>query len=419
MNLLASPYAPGEERLALLSRDELSFLKLCDGKRTLGEIKGRLESPSADVGAFFEKWSRPCHGVLDDESMVEEDSDSASPAEGAPSEPTSDTFAYHAGNTSDALHQFETMEMTVSHVYREPHPALGGRTYGQALADTLMARGDVKGRVLEIGGGTGILARNLLKRLRDRSPEVYRSLSYTIMDLSPNLLAAQRTELAEHMERVDFIHGNVEHGLPGGSFDLILANEVIADLSVVELGHGSERAEAVEALKLIDEHGVDVGDGPARFHFNLGAAKLIGAIRGALAAGGAAYLVEYADGSPDSYPAEIVLDGHSEYSIHFGHLARVAEGLGLEHRQESLAEFLDFDSAVEVIRLYSFFYLKRHVLHFLGRDIPSLAYTRERLDAGIGDLGWFGNLDFRPVGHGKSLMDPGGFWVLEMRLNRA
>ena len=44
---------------------------------------------------------------------------------------------YHVAGITDAHQQFDYRETTLSHLLRIPHPALAGRTYGQALVDAL------------------------------------------------------------------------------------------------------------------------------------------------------------------------------------------------------------------------------------------------------------------------------------------
>ena len=68
---------------------------------------------------------------------------------------------YYKHDVGDADAQFDHLETTLSHLLRVPHPALRGRTYGQALIDVLIERGAIpegRVRVLEIGAGLGPLA---------------------------------------------------------------------------------------------------------------------------------------------------------------------------------------------------------------------------------------------------------------------
>jgi hypothetical protein len=57
------------------------------------------------------------------------------------------TTAYYRDDVRNAEAQFDHQETTLSHLLRVPHPALAGRTYGQALADAVLAGGLRDGRV--------------------------------------------------------------------------------------------------------------------------------------------------------------------------------------------------------------------------------------------------------------------------------
>src|SRR5260221_3293405 len=75
---------------------------------------------------------------------------------GAPVPPPALLTDYYRFDVADADAQFDHQETTLSHLLRVPHPTLGGRTYGEALVDVLVARGTVadgRVRVLEIGAG--------------------------------------------------------------------------------------------------------------------------------------------------------------------------------------------------------------------------------------------------------------------------
>jgi hypothetical protein len=65
------------------------------------------------------------------------------PADGAP-RPMGREISpaqYYAEDIADAEAQFDHQETTLSHLFRKPHPAIGGRTYGEAVVDALAARG--------------------------------------------------------------------------------------------------------------------------------------------------------------------------------------------------------------------------------------------------------------------------------------
>src|SRR5204863_297537 len=97
-----------------------------------------------------------------------------------------DNDAYHRHGISNAFHQFDSIETTVSHAFRHPHQALGGRSYGEAFCDALLERNELRAgaRILEIGGGVGYFANAFLTRLQHRDPGIYNSVRYRLLDLS-------------------------------------------------------------------------------------------------------------------------------------------------------------------------------------------------------------------------------------------
>src|SRR5207237_6809048 len=101
--------------------------------------------------------------------------------------------AHHRRDRLVAKRRFDEVECTVSHLLRWPHPALGGRRYGEALLQGLAQRGFKPGAsgVLEIGGGAGHLAEAAWRG--DCGP--FTGVRWTSLDLSPQLLKAQRTRL--------------------------------------------------------------------------------------------------------------------------------------------------------------------------------------------------------------------------------
>src|SRR5690606_24524699 len=66
---------------------------------------------------------------------------------------------YYRHEVLDAAAQFDHQETTLSHLLRQPHPALRGRSYGQAMVDALLERGHLPAagrvRAIEVGAGLG------------------------------------------------------------------------------------------------------------------------------------------------------------------------------------------------------------------------------------------------------------------------
>lgn len=200
--------------------------------------------------------------------------------------------------------RFDLAETTLAHALALPHPALGGQRYGERLCDRVLA-GDA--RCVEIGGGTGELGAAFLDRARARGLRV----DYFRVDRSPALLALQ----AGKMPGTTGIVGDaLAMPLPDGSVDLLLANEIIADLP-------SSRT--------------------ARGWSNDGALRFVEEVARVLAPGGTAFLSEF--GSEADEPEETEQLDHPEVSIRFDRLVAQAGRLGLQARLVPIADLLGLD----------------------------------------------------------------------------
>lgn len=68
-----------------------------------------------------------------------------------------DLNGYHRNSIHTINEHFELTETTVSHVYREPHPALGGITYGAKLYREINSIKKImlQSIIVEVGAGSG------------------------------------------------------------------------------------------------------------------------------------------------------------------------------------------------------------------------------------------------------------------------
>ncbi|MBE7453467.1 MAG: methyltransferase domain-containing protein [Kofleriaceae bacterium] len=311
-------------------------------------------------------------------------------------------------DVADADAQFDHRETTLSHLFREPHPALGGRTYGGALVDALAAQGRLPARavrVLEIGAGLGYVARAVCEALAGRGLEV----SYTIQELSPALAAAQRTRTAGLPVTVR--EGDVlTADLPADAFDLIIANEMVGDLpaeqhSRTEVGMDADGGGEVDPVKLaglgragqlVDELGISLTDAPEPFYLLTGALELVIRIARWLAPDGTAIVTEF--GERAMWPRLSSHLDHPELSTHFGHLLQAAQARGLGGQIDFVMDLIDLDRSLEgLATTRSHFRALRAMLADAGVDLPKLGYTRELLAARlagkielaeIGELRW-------------------------------
>lgn len=296
----------------------------------------------------------------------------------------------------DADAQFDHTETTLSHLFRAPHPALGGRTYGAALVDRLAADGRLPARtirVLEIGGGLGFVARAMCEALIARGLDV----SYTIQEISPRLAEAQRARTAGLP--VTVVVGDVlaaEH--PADGFDLILSNEMVGDLPAVQLsrvevglttdGGGDVDDAKVAALgrpgELVRTLGIRLEDATEPFYLMTGALELVVRVARWLAPDGTALITEF--GERAMWPKLSSHLDHPELSTHFGHLQQAAIASGLTATIDFVMDLIDLDRTVEgLATTRSHFRALAALMADAGAALPKLGYTRALLAETVGD----------------------------------
>lgn len=319
---------------------------------------------------------------------------------------------YYQHDIANAEAQFDHQETTLSHLFRVPHHALAGRTYGQALIDGLAGKGALPAagttgpfRVLEIGGGLGYVARDVIGRLRERGLDV----TYTIAELAPALEQAQRARLAGLP--VTWRMGNVlDLELPAASFDLIISNEMVGDLPSIQLsrpdvgltvdGGGEVDPAKLAALgrtgELVTQLKVHLDDAPEPFYLQTGALELVIDIAGWLAPGGTAIVTEF--GGPMQWPRLSTQLDHPELSTHFGHLLTGARALGLDAELDFVMDLIDLErthSGLATTR--SHFRALATMLADESVTLDKIGYTPQLLDAAlagkvsidtIGELRW-------------------------------
>ena len=157
-----------------------------------------------------------------------------------------------------------------------------------------------------------------------------------------------------------------------GAVDLLICNEVIADLAAVpwDGSHAAACSPQAEVSARVERYGLGC-EGEERL-YNLGAWRLLESVARVLAPGGAAYISEF--GSPDEIPTETSQLDHPEVSIHFGELADVARGLGLEVDLLPMAELLGFELGARWLSRGSF-----EAMRGLDAQLEARAWTPESL----------------------------------------
>ena len=270
---------------------------------------------------------------------------------------------FHVRGIEDASWEFDLIEPTINHAFRFSSEALGGLDYGarfcvatlkpEVLPSLVYSR---RLEILEVGGGTGSFARSFMEQTRSltssREPLV---INYEIMDLSPALIRSQRETLAGVVPPVTHSQQDATSlDLPGRKFDLIIANEVIADFPVAPVWRARHGA-TLEASQVwqgegacyVEKYGLDLIGAPDSFLVNAGVFRFIERAWEHLSPGGAVIMSEY--GSVDRFPAQSYHLNHEEFSIHFGHLQACARAIGFACRLLKLKEFLGVDDRVSML----------------------------------------------------------------------
>ncbi len=328
---------------------------------------------------------------------------------------------YHREGITDPGKQFEDEEITLSHVYRFPHPALGGISYGAKFAEVCCRKGLINARanILEVGGGTGFFGNAFLSYLREKRPDIYDTIHYTFFDLSPVLLSSQKETNISHEKITSFIEGNIENYKFGHSvFDFVISNEMIADLGVAKLKKNyffsdeKPPESLAETVAFCKRCNLNFEDAFEDFLVNIGAFNFITKLKEILSSDGNAIVVEYGD--LHLYPNASELRAHTEFSIHFGHLIEVAKTLGFNAEFSNMLDFLGFNEDEKVLDYLSFIALKEHLLPFFNRSISQLAYTEESLGKAVGKefLARIHGLRFADISKASATVNPQSFRVL-------
>lgn len=405
----------------LLDEEETAMWDAMDGEKRLIELRGRFDRDKllalvvrltrSDVQAL-KLCQLPMSTFAKRPQMAPRYLASTMPYRSwTPGEPVPGTLgsdvspvAYYEADVVDAAEQFDHRETTLSHLFRIPHPALAGRTYGEALVDGLVQRHLLPAPpasggaprhldILEIGAGLGYVARDVIARLRTLGFDV----KYTICELAPALAEAQRQRLAS--EGVTWIAGDVLNvELPAASYDFILSNEMIGDLPAKYLTrpdiglpvgeNGQADPELVKKLgrggELCVELGINLDDAPEPLFLMTGAFELMERVAKWLRPGGLAVLTEF--GEHAMWPRLSTHLDHPELSTHFGQLVQAARGLGLEANIEFVMDVIDLDrNAKGLATTRSHFRALRALFESCGADLPKIGMVDTLLQQTAGD----------------------------------
>ncbi len=347
--------------------------------------------------------------------------------------------SFHQNHIHDAFAEFDHVETTVSHAFREPSESLAGLSYGAAFFDGCKRIAPIEKAhsILEVGGGTGIFSKAFLERAEELNFSVNR---YQILDLSPALQNSQR-RIHKYTKNIEFILGNAETlPLPKERYDWILSNEVVADFTTVKIQknqlrdfqksycqssyfqrpnvrpiHEGHSEEVVEAMDLISRFRIPFEDAPEEFYFNLGTARFLKQIHRSLKIGGLAVIVEF--GGAASYPTATTHLNHDEYSIHWGQMCFFAKQLGF-HKVDlvDLTSFVQFNPHTPLVS--NDVYCLQEIFRRYKKHLPLLAFDTahwEKMKSSLPQANIQG-IEFSPLYEGRHFGPiPHGFQVLVLR----
>jgi len=240
-------------------------------------------------------------------------------------------------------------EVSFSHTYRDKNSIIPGkRPYGEAIAMRLARKNLIhtdSPSIVEVGCGLGDLARTAIPVFLQKYPR----MTYTMVDLSPELQKAQILTTKQYGKRVKHVLGNAEEldsFLSG--VDLLISNEVIGDLSAIIDIPKTKAEEEIHPLKDENRYWWKIArQYMAKYHLsmnpeaeswgiNYGAFRMIESLQKVLSEQGAAFLVEHSSKTWQ----RLRLPGHVEYAIVAPHLIKVAEGNGFKVDDNSLDKLL-------------------------------------------------------------------------------
>lgn len=304
---------------------------------------------------------------------------------------------FHREGISDASWEFDVIEPTLNHAFRFTNQALGGLNYGSRFCLATLKPEVVPSlshsrslEILEVGGGTGTFARSFIEQALQLSPTSLNGAmpSYHIMDLSPALIASQRRMLSELQPAIEhFEQDATKFDLDGRMFDIILANEVIADFPVaaVRRNFPDETGENVpewlgEGAQYVEKYQLSVEFAPDSFLVNAGVFQFIERAWKHLSPGGALVLSEY--GNASRYPVESFHLNHAEFSIHFGYVMECARVIGFQCRLQTLKGFLGIDDSVSMLSgREEHLQCLNHVLEKHGMSLPFALISENDFEA--------------------------------------
>lgn len=267
---------------------------------------------------------------------------------------------YYCSISKQKTHnQFDIKETTIAYLLRNDTNILEGDSYGKAVIKRILPLLTKKEnkvlKILEIGAGLGHMARSIVTHLN----ELKIQYTYDIVDLAESLIDIQKKVLDDN--KVRFHNCNCENFCEG-KFDIIICNEVIADLSC-------ERNDSlsVEGKEYVSRYKIDISQ--EKEYINLGAFKAIENIYNMLNEGGVAFVSEYKENDGLAKISNMMND-HMEVSVNFTNIISVAQQNGFHVNYISLQDFLNIQDWRVLTDSSLFNFINIY-------DMPKLYYTED------------------------------------------
>jgi hypothetical protein len=295
-----------------------------------------------------------------------------------------DARDYYETEIVDPWNNFDCVEITLSHLFREKNPTLGNRNFSEAVLDFLDRLGIIHSDIIEIGAGLGHIALNTIQARRERG---LGNTLYRIVDISPLLIQAQKENLLG--ETVAFFNADARTmGFEDNSVSgLILSIGMIADLYSLSVEGETWSPTIIPDnpyfrmyLELIKNSVPQIEND---FYLHLGAFDFLKELNRIMKKGSTAVIAEYLYTEKNSITD---FGNHQECGIRFDHLKIIAEHFQFETAiYDDLYEVLGLDRNATFLSPDIF--TQKNALNFVipslsnlwigGKSLPVLAYTPE------------------------------------------
>jgi SAM-dependent methyltransferase len=254
-------------------------------------------------------------------------------------------------------------------------------TYGMRFFDSIYDINKFKNinNVLEVGAGLGHFSESFLHRAKTRKI----ILDYNVCDISKELLKKVASKCSNY-SNINFKISEAEHlKYDNESMDLIISNEVIADLYSVHVDSNVTNEESNNIINKYNLKKLYKTD-----YMNVGAMMFLEEIDRVLTKNGIAIITEYEELDKRCLISNYMED-HKEISINFDILKIVAENMGFKAEILGLKEFLKIEN-VKILSEESYTILKRIL------SLKKLFYSEDYINK-VNEKYKFNNLNFEKL----------------------